>query len=60
MGRPAPPSGSGTTCDIWGVHSGDFGVDRLSGGAPIAARYALRGVTGNNPDREVDIRDIAD
>ena len=47
-------------CDIWGVQSGDFGADR-SGGAPIAALYALRGVTGNKPpDSALDIRDIVD
>ena len=57
MGRPGDPNGSGTTCDIWGVQSGDFGADR-SGGAPIAALYALRGVTGNKPpDSALDIRD---
>ena len=60
MGRPGDPNGSGTTCDIWGVQSGDFGADR-SGGAPIAALYALRGVTGNKPpDSALDIRDIVD
>ena len=59
MGRPGDPNGSGTTCDIWGVQSGDFGADR-SGGAPIAALYALRGVTGNKPpDSALDI-DIVD
>ena len=58
MGRPAVPNGSGTTCEIWGVQSGDFGADR-SGGAPIAALYALRGVTGNKPpDSALDIRDM--
>jgi hypothetical protein len=54
------PNGSGTTCEIWGVQSGDFGADR-SGGAPIAALYALRGVTGNKPpDSALDIRDMLD